>query len=112
MARQRLYGRLGAAVVGVPVLVAGVALAAPAYADEATYVNDMHNAGIASADGDSGLLSTGKQVCDLIHSGTSPADVKAKLVYNSNSSQGSSGITADQANAIVNYAMVDLCPSA
>ncbi|WP_197512651.1 DUF732 domain-containing protein [Mycobacterium sp. 852002-10029_SCH5224772] len=92
--------------------VAGIAFAAPAQADETAYITDMHNAGIANDYGDSGLLKTGWQACESISSGLSPGDVKARILYNSDSNEGASGITPDQANDIVNYAMVDLCPSA
>jgi len=113
MALQRISGRfMGVAVVGVPLLAAGLVWAIPARADEAAYITDMHNAGVASSKGDSDLLQTGWQVCSMLTSGTSPDDVKARLFYNSDSSQGSGGITSDQANAIVNSAMTDLCPSA
>ena len=94
------------------VTIASLAFAAPANADSTAYLNDIHNAGIADSSGDSDILATGRQVCDWISSGSSPSEVKARILYNSDNDQGSSGINATQANDIVNYAMVDLCPSA
>lgn len=113
MAAKRLYGGfMGTALVGGPLLVAGVIWAIPAMAEPSDYINDMHNAGITSDAGDSGLLQTGWQVCDMIASGVSPSDVKAHIVYNSDTNEGINGVEPAQANEMVNYAMVDLCPSA
>jgi len=112
MAARRLAVHcVGTAAVGVPLLVAGLVLASPVHADAQSYVNDMHNAGITSAGGDSDLLQTGRTVCDLIASGVTPTDVAAQILNNSDSHEGSGGINPEQANDIVNFAMSDLCPN-
>jgi len=112
MAARRLSGQCtGAVVLGVPLLVAGLVWASPVHADATSYVNDMHNAGITSAGGDSDLLQTGRTVCDLIASGVTPTDVAAQILNNSDSHEGSGGISPEQANDIVNFAMSDLCPT-
>lgn len=93
-------------------LAAGVVAAIPAKADTTRYLNDVENAGISSETGDSGILRTGYQICDLISSGLSPKEVEAQIVYNSDSNEGSNGVDPQEANQLVNFAVADLCPSA
>lgn len=52
MAARRLYGRfMGAALASGPLLLAGVLCAGPARADQAAFINDLHNAGIHAVNG-------------------------------------------------------------
>ncbi|MEB4208735.1 DUF732 domain-containing protein [Mycobacterium sp. 94-17] len=92
--------------------VAGIAFAAPAHADETAYLNDLHNAGISDASGDAALLQVGWDMCRQLSNGTSLPQLRAQVLYNSDTGQGSNGVDPAQANDIVNYAMADLCPSA
>ena len=88
-----------------------LALAAPAHADEASYLNHLHNAGIISPDGDAILLQVGWGICTQLANGASPDQLRAQALYNSDTGEGSSGIDPEQADDVVNYAMADLCPN-
>ena len=74
MAAQRRYGRfMGAALVGGPLLVAGVFWASPAQADQTAFLNDLHNAGIHAINGgDPALLQMGAGICQQLSWGASP----------------------------------------
>lgn len=71
------------------------------------FVNDLHHDGIHSDGGDSDLLQTGLRVCDLITSGISPAEIAARLLYNSDSDEGPGGVNAKQADDLVNDAVAE-----
>ncbi|MGB8390127.1 DUF732 domain-containing protein [Mycobacterium sp.] len=114
MAAQRRYGRfVGTVLVGVPLLVTGVVWAGPAHADEAAYLNDLHNAGIQDLrGGDAALLQTGWKVCTQLGYGASPEQLRDLALQRSDSALGAGGLSVQQADALVNYAQLDLCPSA
>jgi|ERR1700741_1388773 hypothetical protein len=112
MVAQRRYGRfMGLAVTSGPILVAGVVWASPAQADAASYLNDLHNAGIHGDGGDGALLQVGQKLCGQVSYGASPGDLKALALQRSDARQGASGLTPEQANELVNYAIADLCPN-
>ncbi len=114
MAAKRLYGQfMGTALVGGPLLVAGVIWATPAQADATAFLKDLHNAGIhAVAGGDTALLQMGANVCQQLSWGAPPEQLAALALQRSDNSQGAGGITPQQADEIVDYAARDLCPSA
>lgn len=112
MATRRHYGRfMGLAVTSAPLLVAGVAWAGPAQADAASYLTDLHHAGIQDFNGgDAALLATGQKLCVQIGYGVAPAQLKAMALQRSDTKLGANGLTQQQADAVVNYAVADLCP--
>ncbi len=114
MAAQRLYGRFtGTALVGGPLLVAGLIWASPAQADATTFLNDLHQAGIhAVTGGDPALLQMGAGICQQLSWGAPPGQLEALALQRSDSHQGAGGITPQQADDIVDYAVRDLCPNA
>ncbi|MGA8543971.1 MAG: DUF732 domain-containing protein [Mycobacterium sp.] len=89
---------------------AAIGLAAPAHADEDSYLNDMHDAGLTSAAGDSDLLSGGWNICRELAAGKSREQVAAEIVYSSDKNEGSTGLTPKGADKAVVYANDDLCP--
>jgi hypothetical protein len=103
---------IATATLAAGAAVAGIGLSAPAHADETTYLNDMHNAGIISSGGDSDLLSGGWFICRELAAGHSREEVAAEIVYGSDKNQGASGIDPKQADNAVVYANDDLCPAA
>ena len=105
MAAQRLSGRfIRAALVGGPLLIAGVVCASPANADEASYLTHLHNIGLDY--GDAAMLRDGRVICQQVSWGA-PASEMQSLTLTQNH-----GLTPRQADAIVDYALVDLCPRA
>ena len=78
MAAQRLYGRFtGTALVGGPLLVAGLIWASPAQADATTFLNDLHQAGIhAVTGGDPALLQMGAGICQQLSWGAPPGQLE------------------------------------
>jgi hypothetical protein len=113
MATQRRYRRfVGKALVGGPLLVAGVVCASPAHADQTSYLNDLHHDGIhAVQGGDAGLVRVGLELCDEVWYGRSPRQLATGLLQNSDTTLGAKGLTPKQASDVVNYAVADLCPS-
>jgi hypothetical protein len=106
MAAQRLSGRfIPPALVCSPLLIAGVVCASPAHADEASYLTHLHNIGIDF--GDPALVHEGRIICEEVGSGASPR-VMQSLILTDNQHQ----LTPRQADALVDYALVDLCPRA
>jgi hypothetical protein len=100
-----------AAVTG-PLLVAAVAWAGPAQADAASNLKDQHNAGNHDVDGgDAALLQVGRKLCTQVSYGVSPALLKGMALQHSDANLGAGGLTPDQANELVNYAVADLCPN-
>ncbi|MCV7379673.1 hypothetical protein BST11_12840 [Mycobacterium alsense] len=100
------------AVIG-PLLIAGAAWAPPAQADATSYLNHLHSAGIRDYDrGDDGLLQVGQKLCNQITYGASPAELVGLALQHSDATLGPNGLTPEQANALVGYAIVDLCPGA
>jgi hypothetical protein len=103
---------IGTAPLAAATAVAGIGFAAPAHADEDDYLDDLHNAGITDADGDEALLQVGWGLCRQLSNGASPEQLRAQVLYNSDTGQGAKGVDPARANDVVNYAMVDLCPGA
>jgi hypothetical protein len=91
-------------------MVAGTGFAAPAYADENAYLTHLHDAGITDASGDSALLQVGWDLCRQFSNGASLEQLRAQVLYNSDTGEGSQGVGPAQANDVVNYAIADLCP--
>ncbi len=114
MAAQRLCGRfMSAALVGGPLLVAGVMWASPAQADAATFINDLHKNGIrAVSGGDAALVQMGLKVCQQLSWGAPPSQLEGLALQRSNIRQGAGGLTPQQADEVVNDAVRDLCPNA
>ena len=107
--RYRLL--MGSAFSSGLILVAGVAWAAAVRADDASYLNDLHNAGIRDLDGgDPALLQTGHKLCNEIWFGESPNALDAMALQSSDASQGKRGLSPQQATDVVNFAISDLCP--
>jgi Protein of unknown function (DUF732) len=111
MATHRCGRFMGFAMIGSPLMVAGITWASPATADAASYLKDLHNAGIQDVNGgDAALLLTGQKLCTQIGYGVPPGQLKAMALQRSDAKLGANGLTPQQANAVVNYAIVDLCP--
>ena len=112
MATQRRYGRFMAlAVISGPLLVAGIVWAGPACADAASYLRDLRTAGIREVGGDSALLDTGRKLCVQVSYGVTSEQLKALALQRSDAEQGPGGLTQQQADELVNYAIADLCPN-
>jgi Protein of unknown function (DUF732) len=113
MAAHRRSGRfLGLAAIGGPLLVAGVFCAGPAQADAASYLNDLHNAGIRDFDGgDAALLLTGQRLCQQLSYGVPPGQLQAMALQKSDTDLGPNGLNPAQADLLVYWAQQDLCPS-
>ena len=114
MAAQRLSGRfIPAALLGGPLLIAGVVCASPAHADEASYLTHLHNIGIQDMDGgDAGLVQTGWKVCQQISWGAPASQLQSLALQDSAMHNGPRALTPRQADALIDYAIVDLCPRA
>jgi len=114
MAAQRRYGRfVGTALAAGPLLAAGVIWASPAQADEASYLNDLHNSGIHDLNGgDPALLQVGYKLCQQMQWGASPEQLVALALQRSDGQEGPNGLTPDMANNLIAYTAQDLCPKA
>jgi hypothetical protein len=114
MAAQWLSGRfIRTALVGGPLLIAGVVCAGPAHADEASYLNHLYAVGIRDMDGgDAALLQTGWKICQQISWGAPASELQSLALQKSAQDQGPRGLTPRQADALIDYALVDLCPRA
>ena len=111
MAAQRRYGRfIGIALISGPLLVAGAVWASPAQADAASYLNDLHKAGIRDVDGDSALLTAGQNVCTEVSWGAPTDQLKGLALQRSDTRLGAGGLTPQLATDLVNDAIADLCP--
>lgn len=110
---QRRYRRfMGLVLTSGPLLVAGVVWASPAQADAASYLNDMHNAGIHDfGSGDAVLLQEGKKICADTWYGYPPDELAAAALKRSDTIRGAHGLTPREANEFVYYAKADLCPN-
>jgi hypothetical protein len=112
MAAHRRSGRfVGLAVISAPLVVAGIVGAGPARADATSYLSDLHHAGIRDVGGDPALLQTGQRLCIEIGYGASTGQLTALAVQRSDAREGASGLTPQQANELVDYAIADLCPN-
>jgi hypothetical protein len=95
---------LAAAAAAIGALAVLTAPAANATTNaEADYINDLHAAGITGDE--QGLIADGHTMCTAIAGGTHPNDLSA--TYYSNASQ----LSHSQADAAVNLAIKDLCPT-
>ena len=114
MAAQRLSGRLiPAAFLAGPLLIAGVVCAGPAHADEASYLNHLHAVGIGDNEGgDAALVQTGWKICQQISWGAPASELQSLALQKSAQDNGPRALTPRQADALINYAIVDLCPRA
>jgi hypothetical protein len=102
---------MGLALTSGPLLVAGIIWASPAQADPASYLNNMHNAGIEDFDGgDAALLQVGRNLCFAIWDGDAPADLAAMALQRSHTVRGVDGLSPEQADELVYYTKADLCP--
>lgn len=111
-ARTLRGGFMGVALLGGPLLALGVLWAGPALADETTYLKDLHNDGIQALSGnDQVLLQLGRNMCDELSRGTPAEQLEDVVLQQSDTEQGARGLSPKQANDIVFYAMVDLCPN-
>jgi hypothetical protein len=110
MAAQRLSGRfIPAALVGGTLLIAGVVCASPAHADEASYLTHLHNIGVQGLNGsDASLVQTGRYICQQVSGGAPPQEMQSLTL----TEDQARGLSPRQADAIVDYALVDLCPRA
>jgi hypothetical protein len=53
----------------------------------------------------------GQKLCIQVSYGVSPALLKGMALQRSDANLGAGGLTPDQANELVNYAVADLCPN-
>lgn len=114
MAARNGSGRfVGAALAGGPLLVAALVVAGPARADDVSFLNDVHNAGMHDVGGgDAALLVTGWKVCNQLSYGASPQQLADLALQRSQSDLGAKGLTPQQAADLIAYAKADLCPNA
>ncbi len=114
MAAPKRYGRLmAAALLGGSLLVAGVVVAGPARADDTSFLNDLHNAGIHDVNGgDAALLVTGWKLCTQLSYGATPQQLADLALQRSDSDLGAKGLNPQQAATLISYAQADLCPTA
>jgi hypothetical protein len=114
MSARTQFGRfLGAALATGPLVLAGVLCATPAHADQATFINDLHSAGIHAVNGgDPELLQMGADLCQQLSWGASPQQLEALALQRSDADQGTGGINGRQAADVVIFALRDLCPNA
>lgn len=114
MAAPKLYGKfVRAALAGGPLLIAGVVCAGPARADEASFLGHLHAIGIQDFEGgDPALVQTGWKICNQIAWGAPPQELQSLALQKSAQDLGPKGMSPRQADALVDYALVDLCPRA
>lgn len=86
----------------------GLAAAGTARADTVSYLSKLHDAGISTPGGDAELKEWGWEVCKLFIYGVEPDKVLYQAVYNSGS-RPQYGMTVEQANDVVDFAVSDLC---
>lgn len=114
MVAHRQFDRfVGAALTSGPLVLAGVLCAGPARADQAAFINDLHNAGIHAINGgDPELLQMGADLCQQLSWGASPQQLEGLALQRSDADQGTGGINGRQAADVVIFALRDLCPNA
>jgi Protein of unknown function (DUF732) len=104
---------MNAALAGGALLVTGVVCAGPARADEASYLNHLHSIGVQDLDGgDPALVQTGWKICQQISYGAPASQLQSLALQKSAQDLGPKGLTPRQADALIDYAIVDLCPRA
>jgi hypothetical protein len=94
------------------VAIASLAFAAPAHADETSFINDLHNIGLVYDGGEPAMLNMGHKICDALRDGLSPSELASRILYNSDENQGDDAIGSEEADQVVTYAVADLCPGA
>jgi hypothetical protein len=100
-------------VVGA-VLGGGVAAATPAQAQGPDdFLNDVNSIGIGSRvdNHNSDLVGFGDVICWRLYSGEARGRIAATVVTGSRSG-GRAGLTQEQADAAVGFAIADFCPDA
>jgi Protein of unknown function (DUF732) len=114
MATRILHGwNTGTALVGGPLLLAGLVWASPARADANSFINDLHRDGIHAINGgDPALLQMGAEVCQQLSWGAPPSQLEGLALQRSDANQGAGGLNPQQAVDVVNIALTDLCPDA
>ena len=114
MPAQRIFSRfMNAALAGGSLFVTGVVCAGPAHADEASYLNHLHAIGIQDLEGgDPALVQTGWKICQQISWGAPASELQSLALQKSAQDLGPRGMSPRQADALVDYALVDLCPRA
>ena len=114
MATRSLSGRImGTALVGGPLLLTGLVWASPAQANANSFIDDLHRDGIhAMNGGDPALLQMGAAVCQQLSWGAPPSQLEGLALQRSDADQGNGGLDPQQAVAVVNIALNDLCPGA
>lgn len=110
-AQRRFCPFMGLAVISGPLVVAAIVWAGPARADDNAYLSDLHNASIRDDGGDAALLQTGWKLCTQVSYGVSPQQLEALAVQRSDARHGVNGLSPEKADALINYAIADLCPS-
>jgi len=84
-------------------------LGQPAHADEASYLNDLHNSGIRDFNGgDPALLQVGYKLCQQMSYGAPPEQLVALALQRSDGKEGPMG-SPDMANNLIAYTSADLC---
>ena len=114
MAAKRHCGRfVGLALISGPILAVGLFCAGPAQADAASFLSDVHSAGIGDfGGGDPALLLTGQRLCQQLSYGAPAGQLQALALQRSDADLGPNGLSPQEADLLVNYAQADLCPSA
>ncbi len=113
MAHKRSGRFMRTAVLGGPLLLAGVLAAGPARADDVSYLNDVHNLGMQDVGGgDPALLVTGWKICTQLRYGASPQQLADLALQRSDSDLGAKGLSPQQAADLIAVARQDLCPGA
>ena len=98
-----------AAMLAVTGLLAGtIATAAPVRASAQSYLDNMHRLGINVPGGDVELLEWGYEACKLLELGRDYQAARAQAVYNSGRGPRY-GMTVEQADDIMHFAITDLC---
>lgn len=103
----------------VKVLVVGAALggviasAVPAHAGTDEFLNDLNNIGIGNSDDKHNfdLVGFGNVICGHLYDGEAPDQV-TEMVFTNSRNGKQAGLTHDQADAAVRFAIADLCPYA
>jgi hypothetical protein len=103
MATQGLSGRF------IRAALVGVVCASPAHADVASYLTHLHNIGVQGLDGgDAALVQDGRIICRQLSWGVPPQQMQSVTLTKGQPF----GLSPLQAAAVVDYALVDLCPGA
>lgn len=82
--------------------------AGPAQASADSYVANLTRLGIAVPGGEVELLEWGYEACALLEMGNNYESARAHAIYNSGS-RPVYGLTVEQADTIMRYAISDLC---